>query len=185
LVDDAHYSAILRMLEYQAGAAQMWRDAICNWFRRESGIADDLGRVGHYPGRVEAEAMKLGGYEVVDVTPWETASDGKAVECRHTATACSASLPYSGVEGVFDVDIRYFDTNNGVAKFKFSVGGKFVDEWAANETFPAAKLDGTSSIRRRVHNVALQPGDEIRIEGIPDGGDRAALDYVEIHPPIK
>jgi alpha-glucuronidase len=185
LVDEPRYSAILHLLEYQAGAAQMWRDAICNWFKRESGIADDLGRVGHYSGRVEAEAMKLVGYEIVDVTPWETVSDGKAIECPHTSTRCTASLAYSGVGGVFDVDIRYFDTNNGVAKFKFFVGSKLVDEWAANETFPTAKLDGSSSIRRRVHNVALQPGDEIRIEGNPDGGDRAALDYIEIHPTIE
>jgi hypothetical protein len=30
--------------------------------------------------------------------------------------------------------------------------------------------------------VALRAGDEIRIEGIPDGGETAALDYVEIQP---
>jgi hypothetical protein len=28
--------------------------------------------------------------------------------------------------------------------------------------------------------VALRPGDEIRIEGYPDGGEGAPIDYVEI-----
>jgi hypothetical protein len=28
----------------------------------------------------------------------------------------------------------------------------------------------------------LRPGDEIRIEGVPDGGEPAAIDYVEIQP---
>jgi len=81
--------------------------------------------------------------------------------------------------------VEYFDTNNGDAKFKFFVAGKLLDEWAAGDTLPTAKLDGSSSVRRRIHSVALQPGDEIRIEGVPDGGDRAALDYVEIHAPEK
>jgi len=30
--------------------------------------------------------------------------------------------------------------------------------------------------------LSLRAGDEIRIEGIPDGSDPAALDYVEIVP---
>jgi hypothetical protein len=30
--------------------------------------------------------------------------------------------------------------------------------------------------------VQLHQGDEIRIEGTPDGGELAALDYVEIEP---
>ena len=33
-----------------------------------------------------------------------------------------------------------------------------------------------------ISGIALHKGDEIRIEGIPDGGETAALDYVEIHP---
>ena len=33
-----------------------------------------------------------------------------------------------------------------------------------------------------VLKVPLRPGDEILIEGVPDGGEAAALDYVEISP---
>ena len=32
-----------------------------------------------------------------------------------------------------------------------------------------------------VSGIALRPGDEIRIEGIPGGQERAPLDYVELH----
>ena len=60
---------MLAQLEYQAGQAEVWRDAVTNWFFRASGIADPEGRVGHYPGRFEAESMKLEGYTVRDVTP--------------------------------------------------------------------------------------------------------------------
>ena len=47
-------------------------------------------------------------------------------------------------------------------------------------TIPARRLDGGASTRRVIAGVALRPGDEIRIEGFPDGEDPAALDYVEI-----
>ncbi len=80
-VDQARYENVLRRLEYQAGHAIVWRDAICNWFARTSGVPDEQGRVGHYPGRVEAEDMELHGYVVFDVTPWEAASGGKGIEC--------------------------------------------------------------------------------------------------------
>ena len=55
-----------------------------------------------------------------------------------------------------------------------------VDEWSASNTIPTRKPDGHSSTRRRIGKVALRPGDEIRIEGQPDGGEAAALDYIEI-----
>ncbi len=59
-VDEQRYAEVLAQLEYQAGQATVWRDAVANWFRRASGIADAQGRVGRYPGRTEAEAMTPG-----------------------------------------------------------------------------------------------------------------------------
>ncbi len=86
LIDDERYASVLKMLEYQAGQAVLWRDAVSNWFLRESSIADSKGRVGNYPNRYEAEKMKLDGYTEVAVKPWEAASgDGKAVQCANNA----------------------------------------------------------------------------------------------------
>jgi alpha-glucuronidase len=45
---------------------------------------------------------------------------------------------------------------------------------------PTRKVDSSSSSRRTIRGLALRKGDEIRIEGIPDGGETAALDYIEI-----
>ena len=45
-------------------------------------------RVGNYPDRIEAESMHAEGYKPVDVTPWETASGGKAVICTD-APSCT------------------------------------------------------------------------------------------------
>ena len=75
------YADMLPRLQYQAGHAIVWRDAITQYFLKLSGIPDDRDRAGHYPGRLEAEDAHLTGYKVIDVNPWEDASRGKAVSC--------------------------------------------------------------------------------------------------------
>ncbi|HUP02407.1 MAG TPA: hypothetical protein VMU19_00365, partial [Bryobacteraceae bacterium] len=177
-VDEQRYREILEQLEYQAGQAVVWRDAVTNWFAKESGIKDEKGRVGHYPGRYEAEAMTLDGYTERAVTPAEDASGGKAVACA--AAKCAATLKYTGAPGWYTLRVQYFDQRNGVSRFKLSVGGQLIDEWAADDQVPTARIDSTSSTRRVIEGVALRPGDEIRIEGAPDSGEPAALDYMEI-----
>ncbi|MEP6716253.1 MAG: glucosiduronase, partial [Terriglobia bacterium] len=180
LIDDERYGAVLRQLQYQAGQAQVWRDAVVNWFLRASGIPDAKGRAGHYPNRTEAEAMTLTGYTPRDITPWEAASGGKAVTCA--GSRCEAVHQYKGPAGWFTLAIQYFDQPVGAARFRVRVGDQVVDEWTAAGRNPARKMDASSSTRRRISGVALRPGDEIHIEGTPDGGDPAGLDYVEIVP---
>jgi alpha-glucuronidase len=176
-VDERRHHEVLAQLEYQAGQAQVWRDAVARWFHKTSGIADAKGRVGRYPGRYEAEAMKLEGYTERDVIPWEGGS-GKAVACA--SGACSAAMRFDGAAGWYTVHVRYFDPNNGVSRFRLLVGGQLVDEWRASDRVPTRRIDSSSSSRRTIEGLALRPGDEIRIEGSADGGDLAALDYVEI-----
>ncbi len=178
LVDDQRYNAVLAQLEYQAGQAIVWRDAVTSWFLKESGIADEKGRVGHYPGRMEAEAATLTGYTVRPVTPWESASGGQAIACA--AAPCTAVFKYDGAAGAHTLVVQYFDMSGGTARFQVIVGGRVVASWAADDPHPTRKLDGSSSTRRVIPDVTLAPGDEIRIEGTPDGRDPAALDYVEV-----
>ena len=46
-IDEERYRDILARLQYQAGEAIVWRDVICNWIYRLSGIRDEKGRVGN------------------------------------------------------------------------------------------------------------------------------------------
>jgi len=179
LVDDERYDAVLRHLEYQAGHAIEWRDAINSWFLKTSGIADKQGRAGRYPGRVEAEAMSLDGYAPMDVTPWETASGGKGVQCA-LPEPCSVSTPFNGSAGTYTVVVRYFDENDGASRFDVRVGDKTVDSWTADDTFPTKTPNGHSSTRRVIENIQLAPGSMIQTTGVPDGDEGAAIDYIEV-----
>jgi alpha-glucuronidase len=86
-IDQPLYEKVRDRLEYQAGHAIVWRDAVTQYFLKLSGIPDEKGRAGQYPNRLEAEAARLTGYKVIDVTPWEDASHGKAVSCATGANS--------------------------------------------------------------------------------------------------
>jgi len=179
LIDEERYGQIVKRLEFQAGHARVWRDAVCNWFYKKSGIPDASNRVGRYPDRIEAEAMQLRGYAPMNVIPWENSSGGKGIECTAPA-GCSAGFLFDRAAGWYDVDVEYFDQNNGVSKFRLFVNDQLIDEWIADNNLPAKKPGSDSSSRRRIQGIALRSGDGIRIEGIPDRDEHAGLDFVAI-----
>jgi alpha-glucuronidase len=179
-IDPELYADMLARLQYQAGHATVWRDAVVQYFLKLSGIADEHGRAGHYPNRLEAETARLTGYKVIDVTPWEDASGGKAVSCDEAI--CTADFAYEGKSGGFNVAVQYFDLQGGIARFALSINGRPVESWSADATLPTRRPHGDNSTRHIVHNVTLKPGDTIRVEGTPDKTDPAALDYIELLP---
>ena len=183
LVDEERYNSVLKKLQYQAGHSIVWRDTVCNWFFHESGIPDAQGRVGHHPYRIEAEAMSLDGYQITDVLPWEDASGGKAISCP--ADKCVASTKFAGTAGWYNVVVQFFDQNNGVSSFQAFINAQEVGTWTADQWLPTRKPDSNSSTRQTVTGLALRPGDEIRLVGIPDAGERAAIDYIEIRPVLE
>ncbi len=185
LIDDERYQKTLDLFNYQAGHALVWRDAVDAWFQRISGIDDKLGRVGHDPNRIEAEDMKAVGYVVADVTPWETASGGKAVVC-HGPGVCTLSTILKKPAGKYDIAVQYFDMWDGISHYDLLVNGKSIVTWAADDTLPPAQpdpnLDGQDSTRFTAHDVALRPGDTLELRGSPDLRELAPVDYIEIGP---
>jgi alpha-glucuronidase len=177
-VDERRYNEILAQLEYQAGQATVWRDAVNNWFYRASRIPVPQHWISTLTRRTEAEGMNLDGYTTMEPTRWEGASGRRAIECR--IARCEASYPYIGANGWFTLRVQYFDQNNGQAHYRVRINDQVVDEWTADFVVPTTRIDSTSSTRRKISNIALRPGDVIHIEGIPNGGELAGLDYIEI-----
>jgi hypothetical protein len=83
------------------------------------------------------------------------------------------------------VNVEYFDQNQGASHYTLVVNRQPIDAWEAavypRPVRPDPRLDSTSSTRHTIGGVALRPGDTIRIEGRPEDGEAAALDYIEIH----
>ncbi|MGO4516825.1 alpha-glucuronidase family glycosyl hydrolase [Terriglobus sp. 2YAB30_2] len=171
MVDDERYEQVLRLFRFQAGHAIVWRDAINNWFQRISQIPDAQGRVGHDAGRVEAEAVIGSGYEPVDVTPWETASGGKAVVC-HKAEGCTLAYTFQQSSGTYDIAVQYFDIWRGVSRYELQRNGEAIASWQADDTLPPAQFDanpdGQTSTRFTANRITLQQGDKLELHAIPD-----------------
>ncbi len=169
-----------RSSKYQAGQAEVWRDAVNTWFFKASNIPDAQNRVPET--HIEAESMALTGYIPVDVTPAEDASGGKAVTCP--VQKCSATYKNHGAETDGVINVRYFDQSTGSAHYRVFINDKMIDEWTADvRLLPGrndTRLDSTTSTRRTIPNATLRDGDVIRIEGIPDGPESAAIDYIGI-----
>jgi alpha-glucuronidase len=180
-IDADRYADVLARLQYQAGHAIVWRDAICNYFLRLCSLPDAHGRAGHFPNRIEAESMQLQGYTPVDIAPWENASGGKAIECKQPQS-CSASFRFTRNPDRYELDIEYFDQDNGESHFRVFLNDQLIDQWTADDHLPATKPGADASVRRRIPNLELREGDQVRIEGNPDHDEPAALDYIELIP---
>ncbi len=182
LVDDDRYALVHKLLVFQAGHAEVWRDAINDWFQRTSGMGDALGYVGNHPGRVEAEALHGIGFRTVDVDPWETASGGKAVVCD--AAKCSLQTTFHGEANAYRVEVGYFDLHPGEARYRLLVNGAEVAHFTANDTLPPdrpdSRLNGHTATRFTVNGIRLKPGDTVTLEAVPDGKDPAGVDFLEI-----
>jgi alpha-glucuronidase len=181
LVDPQRFDKVLLLQQYQVGHAIVWRDAVTEWFFKMSSIPDAKGRVGHYPDRIEAEEMKLEGYVPIDVTPWETASAGKAVACKGR-DSCTATVTLERPRGRYEIAVQYFDLHHGASTYRLLLNQKVIGRWVADDTLPSDHLDGSSSTRFTLDGVQLQPGDILSIEGRPDDGEPAPIDYLEIVP---
>ena len=123
--------------------------------------------------------MDLRGYVPMDITPWENASNGKGIQCTGAAT-CRASFRFDRAAGWYDMDVEYFDQNNGESKFRVLRDDQVLAEWVADNSLPAKKPGADSSSRKRIRRIALRPGDVIWVEGTPDREEYAGIDFVEI-----
>jgi alpha-glucuronidase len=181
LIDPERYNKVLGLLEYQAGHAIVWRDAIDRWFKKMSGIPDDRHRIDHDPNRIVASAMQLDGYSPIDASIWETATDGKAYACQGRSS-CSASAKLNRPPGWYSVAVQYFDYRRGASTFTLRLNQQTIATWTADDTLPGETPDGDTSTRFTLHGVPLRPGDYLTIEGHPDDGEPAPIDYMEVTP---
>ncbi|MGD0442728.1 MAG: alpha-glucuronidase family glycosyl hydrolase [Edaphobacter sp.] len=183
LIDDDRYNETLKLFTYQAGHAIVWRDAVTRWFEKESNIPDQQGRVGNYPNRIEAENMTAEGYTTIDVKPWETASNSKAVVCNQP-TGCTLTTTLNQPAGTYNITVQYFDYWSGKSHFTLDLNGKPIGNWIAGDTLPPARAEnqpnGDTSTRITFSYIPLKPGDILTLHGTPDNTEPAPVDYIEI-----
>ncbi|KAM3421143.1 Alpha-glucuronidase [Cercospora zeina] len=189
LIDHERYNEVLYRQEYQAGHSIVWRDAINNWIYNLSSIEDTSNRVENHPWRIEAESMKLDGYEVYDVSPFEVASGTKAIVTSSNTTTGTASISVPFASGRYDLVVQYFDLTAGNSTFTVKLGNHEVGRWISDDVdtgkvghTPSIYLDGHSATRKRFENVKVRSGEVLKVVGQPGGIEPAPVDYVAFLP---
>ncbi|KAI2631122.1 glycoside hydrolase superfamily [Xylaria nigripes] len=188
LIDKQRFEEMLFRLEYQAGHAIVWRDSIVQFYNKISGIPDAAGRVKHHPWRVEAEDMKLHGYRVTGVTPFEAASGLKIVQTINNHTAAHVETKLNFPRGRYDLAVAYYDLYEGEAHYKLYLNNRHLGSWVGNNEHRLGYtltrgIDGHSATRVTFKDVAIRRGDVVRIETQPNGRETAPLDYIAVLPP--
>ncbi|KAI0598361.1 glycoside hydrolase superfamily [Biscogniauxia sp. FL1348] len=190
-VDERRHRETLFRLEYQAGHAIVWRDAVCDFYRAVSGVPDAHRRVGHHPWRIEAEHMRLRGYRVTATNPFEASSGARIAQTLDNATAAAAEATVDGARfppGTYDLAVAYYDLYEGRARYEVFRNEESLGRWVGDledrlgYTLTRG-MDGHSATRVTFRGVRVSPGDVIRIETVPQGRETAPLDYIALLPP--
>jgi hypothetical protein len=112
---------------------------------------------------VEAESMSLTGY-----TPAKIYGETGIT----TAGTGTAKTFFNYMSGTYNIIISYIDEKYGQGTLELYSGGKQVAGWKLNE-------DVGCWIRKTIHNIIINKGDEIKIVGIANGNESACVDFVE------
>jgi len=187
LIDDERHENIAFRLNYQAGHSLVWRDSINEFYKAKCDIADEKNRVGNHPWRIAGTDMKLDGYKIVDVTPFEAATRGKAIITSSETAAGTASTALEFPTGTYDIAVNFYDHLGGKSTYEIFLNEKSIGKWKGDleETLLhdfSKKPDGHSATRIVFPGVKVEKGDMLKILGRPDGKEFAPLDYVSVLP---
>jgi hypothetical protein len=83
--------------------------------------------------------------------------------------------PYTAQNGLYDVDVRYFDEKDGRGELKLTINGALKGEpWRSSN-------DNDQWTSHTISDVAINSSDEITVQTRSDSGERLKLDYVQLN----
>jgi parallel beta-helix repeat protein len=131
--------------------------------------------------RMEAEDMQLDTYriEVLDF-----ASNGALINLKGEGFVGTATAPFPGVGGEYDIRVVYHDENDGLAQLTVSINDREVDSWTLDERvkYGEQPIEANRFTREIATGYAVATGDEITINGLQGNWDHANVDYIEFVP---
>ncbi len=128
------------------------------------------------PFRVEAETFTIvQGFSVANNT---NASEGKFLVANGAGQQI-ANYAFTAASGLYDLDLGYFDENDGAASLAVFVNGAEIDSWVWNQNLGTAVAAPAARTARSIDGVALETGDVIEIRGFQNAGEPLRTDYLD------
>ncbi|MEM6356726.1 MAG: Ig-like domain-containing protein, partial [Pseudomonadota bacterium] len=126
--------------------------------------------------RIEAEDLTLNGYSQQSSS---TASGGALIAASGVSTARFA---HGGADGTFDLRLVYIDENDGQSSVDVQLNGMSIGGTIFDEDITSSPNNPQAYRSLFIDDVPLVNGDVITIEGTPNGGEPARIDFLEVTP---
>ncbi|MEO1376414.1 MAG: right-handed parallel beta-helix repeat-containing protein [Cyanobacteria bacterium J06635_10] len=128
--------------------------------------------------RYEAEELNLNKYQIESNN---ASSGGEHISLLGSNTG-SATGVFNGEAGIYQVNLGFYDENDGVSSVKVTVSGD-TQEFKFDENLPSGGPTSATLTERITHSaIELQKGDTFKIEGESNFGEYARFDYIEFTP---
>lgn len=121
------------------------------------------------PGTTEAESLTLSGGYVVEEVTHPAIESGRVI--RTTGAGVCEGV-FTGPNGLYRIEVLYFDEADGQARFDLQVDGKTLLTWTANKDDEA--LHGVMAV------ATFGPGALISIRSASDAGEPARIDRIVV-----
>jgi hypothetical protein len=128
---------------------------------------------------MEAETMILSNYLVENNS---AASGGADIKLSASGVTGYAAFNFGGSTGAYDMQVWYFDENDGACTFRVYVNGVKIDEWIANQNLGSADPVAQTRTSRTIKGVFIPGGAQIKLEAVQDAQEWGRYDNIEIRP---
>lgn len=132
----------------------------------------------HSPIRIEAESLKLSGYRAESAKSAQASGDQVISLKASGAKQGTAQGVFQGPEGLYQVQVGYYDENDGRSAASFSIGGK-TKSWIFDQNLPSNATSANNKAVQTVDTMLLKPGDAFTLTGQLEAGEYARFDYVD------
>ncbi|MEM9537438.1 MAG: DUF4347 domain-containing protein [Cyanobacteria bacterium P01_E01_bin.45] len=135
------------------------------------------------PIRVEAEDLQVDTYRPES---FSYASGGKVLSLRggEANEVGRAIYTHQGTAGTYNLDLTYFDENDGVSTIKVLLNGKQVDLWSLDEDPNGPPVSASTQRVRTIQELTLKEGDRLAIVGSENAAEHVRIDYLELTPAL-
>ncbi|WP_218159339.1 hypothetical protein, partial [Alloyangia pacifica] len=127
------------------------------------------------PVRVEAEAMELQGFQILNNGH---GSNDQLIQATGSG-AHVAGFGFAEASGLYNITLGYFDESDGQSQLSLLRNGEVIDSFVWDADAGSAIVDPSAFMEREITAIALQAGDRLELSGTPNGGEPLRIDFLE------
>lgn len=98
----------------------------------------------------------------------------------------SAAFAFTGVSGLYNIKVAYFDENDGIGQLKLNQGDSTLFDIALDQDLGSVLAKPSTSVIRELSEIRVEVGDRFELFAVEDGtaatAEHMRIDYLEFIP---